>query len=142
MTKQEILKSNDFSGKLTLPRGYELYTIYTGGDRLHYYFFTPDNKLLFSGKDYRPSPLYKSIDCVESVIDCLSFLCLQDGATDREYFKDYTPEQLAFRDSPECEEMNMLIWDAEEMNRTDPDEQARHIEAMEYFNSHYTQLID
>jgi hypothetical protein len=134
MTKQEILNSNDFSGKLTLPYGFELYTLYPGGDKLHYYFFDRDN-LLFSGKNYRPSPLYPSIDCLASVIGCLSFLTLQDGATDREYFADYTPAQIRFRDSFECEALNLLVLNFEDETLE------QHADAVAYFTRNYTQEI-
>lgn len=144
MTKQEIINHYDFSGKLTLPNGFELLTMYPGGDKLHYFLFGPDNNIIFSGSDYSPSPLYPSIDSVESVVGCLSFLTLQDGATDKEYFADYTPEQIAFRDSSVAEEINLLISDFElyyEIDRHDEDMQECIRAAKEYFTSNYTQLI-
>lgn len=144
MTKQQLLSDNDFSGKLVLPHGYELYTIYKGGDKLHYYFFGMADELIFSGNDYRPSPLYPAIDSVEAVVGCLSFLTLQDGATDREYFANYTPAQLAFRDSYACEELNGLINDFEEFQYIAKDDEIAQEyckAAKDYFYANYTQEI-
>jgi hypothetical protein len=53
--------------------------------------------VLFYGEDFHCSPLH-AIDsdaCVESV---MGFLCLRPGDTDREYFADYTAQQLEFCD--------------------------------------------
>lgn len=144
MTKQQIVSHNDFSGKLVLPHGYELYTIYKGGDKLHYYFFGKADELIFSGNDYRPSPLYPAIDSVEAVVGCLSFLTLQDGDTDNEYFANYTPAQLAFSNSYECEELSMLAHDFEEYAYIDAqDEQGKEYTqaAKDYFYANYTQEI-
>lgn len=47
------------------------------------------------------------------ICDALGFLSLQDGDTDEEYFKDYTPDQIAWRDSPRCEELSLIQYDME-----------------------------
>lgn len=52
-------------------------------------------ELIFQGSDYCPSPLH-SIDGDESVAGILSFLSLQPGDTDWEYFSQYTEKQLQF----------------------------------------------
>ncbi len=63
---------------------------------------------LFSGSDFRPSPLH-SIDGDESVSALLGFLTLRLGDTDREYFDRYTAVQLDFaRDHAESLSMETI----------------------------------
>lgn len=50
---------------------------------------------LFRGEDFAGSPLHAD-DSDATVAALLGFLTLRPGDTDREYFADYTPEQLAF----------------------------------------------
>lgn len=50
---------------------------------------------LFRGEDFGPSPLH-SIDGDETVASLMGFLTLRPGDTDREYFENYTPAQLAY----------------------------------------------
>lgn len=106
--------------------------------------FDPNNNLLFSGDNYKPSLLYKSIDCVEAVVGGLSFLTLQEGATDEEYFSKYTPLQIEFRDSNQCEDLNTLINDFESGAWTAKDDeigQEYYSAAKLYFETHYFQDI-
>jgi len=50
---------------------------------------------LFSGEDFACSPMY-AIDSDRCIAALLSFLTLRPGDTDREYFDNYTPEQMTF----------------------------------------------
>lgn len=52
-----------------------------------------DGVTVFEGEDFRPSPLH-SIDGDETAGALLSFLSLQPGDTDPDYFDSYTPAQL------------------------------------------------
>ena len=70
------------------------------------------NTMLFQGEDFACSPLH-AIDsdaCVESL---MGFLTLKKGDTDKEYFDNYTPGQLAFSEehaeSLEIECMNRFV---------------------------------
>lgn len=54
-------------------------------------------KLLFEGEDFGASPMH-AVDSDEIVSSLMSFLTLRPGDTDREYFEDYTAEQLEFAD--------------------------------------------
>lgn len=88
------------------------------GTRRDYYcyrFFdtTLKEDPLFRGHDFSPSPMYAD-DMEKMIPDLLSFLSLQVGDTDEEYFKDYTPEQLAWTRSNRCEELKTLQMDMEE----------------------------
>ena len=59
------------------------------------YVLRMDGVILFRGEDYGCSPLH-CIDSDASVEGVMSFLTLRPGDTDRDYFADYTPEQLAY----------------------------------------------
>lgn len=48
--------------------------------------------LLFKGEDFSPSPILND-DAVRSL---MTFLCLQPGDTDAEYFSGYSDEQMEF----------------------------------------------
>jgi hypothetical protein len=50
---------------------------------------------LFKGEDFGCSPMH-AIDSVAAAEGLMGFLTLRPGDTDAEYFKDYTPEQLAY----------------------------------------------
>ncbi len=62
----------------------------------HPYF--NEEKVIFKGDDFGCSPLH-AIDSDECLRSLLSFLTLRRGDTDAEYFEDYTPEQMDFRDT-------------------------------------------
>jgi hypothetical protein len=51
--------------------------------------------VLFEGEDFGCSPLH-AIDSDQAVASLMTFMTLRPGDTDREYFDDYTPEQLAY----------------------------------------------
>lgn len=95
--------------------GFRLTLYYLGGERIGYRF-TDKGIKIFEGKDFRPSPMY-AIDSLESVYSLLGFLSLQDGDTDSDYFKDYTPDQLAWRDGSRPEYLSLLVNDFEERKR-------------------------
>jgi hypothetical protein len=75
----------------------------------------PEPGVLFEGEDFAGSPMHAS-DSDETLAALLTFLCLRPGDTDREYFESYSPEQLAWAGSYDCEvlacEVSMLA-DAE-----------------------------
>ena len=83
--------------------------------RLYYsYEFYVENELIFSDNDFSPSPLYldhKNTLNAKSIYSLLSFLTLQPGDTDDEYFKNYTETQLAFVDSGIADEIRIIIYD-------------------------------
>lgn len=90
---------------------YTLRLFYLGGEKLGYEF-KYGRKVIFTGKDYRPSPLH-AIDSLDSVYGLLSFLSCQPGDTDEEYFADYTLEQTEFVKA-HGETLSMLVFDYEE----------------------------
>jgi hypothetical protein len=86
-----------------------LYVLKTDTVYLQYYLFFK-NKLIFEGKDYRPSPLHDK-DSIESLVYLLGFLTVQEWDTDSEYFKDYGPLQWEWSKSPENEYLKGLVSD-------------------------------
>jgi len=71
------------------------------GQEILRYVFKDGRKTIFKGSDFGCSPLF-SIDSLDCVYSILSFLALKKGDTDADYFKDYTPEQLAWSESSRC----------------------------------------
>ena len=69
---------------------------------IRYELRDPAGAVLFAGDDFRPSPMHAD-DADETLRGLLGFLTLRPGDTDREYFADYSPAQLAFAESSECE---------------------------------------
>jgi len=64
-----------------------------GKYQVKYWFKNPENKIIFSGNDFYPSPMVKP-ESRESAIHLLIFLTLQEGDTDSDYFNNYTDSQL------------------------------------------------
>src|SRR5690606_37510935 len=62
---------------------------------------------VFSGADFRPSPMHAD-DADVTLRALCGFLFLRSGDTDRDYFADYSPAQLAFSASSECEQLQWL----------------------------------
>jgi hypothetical protein len=94
--------------------GFTLRLYYLDGDRL-YYVFKDGKRIIFEGKDYRPSPMH-SHDSLDAVYGLLSFLSIQEGDTEPEYFKDYTDQQLEWTRSMRCQDLAMIVFDWEERN--------------------------
>lgn len=106
----------------------------TASNHVHYELWYNDG-CLFSGNDFKPSPLYMR-DSLECILTCLSFLTLQLGGADKDYFKNYTPQQVAFRDSFETEQLNVEINDYDVwVNGHNPEPFYK--EAFDYFTSHF-----
>ena len=59
------------------------------------YEFFYRNKLIFEGEDFGCSPLH-AVDSDYAVAGILDFLSLRPGDTDKDYFDDYTEEQMEF----------------------------------------------
>jgi hypothetical protein len=89
--------------------GYRLLTWDTNSPgyraRLGYAFYQPDvEEPLFVGEDFHV-PTTKSIDADDTLCYLLWFLLLRVGDTDREYFSEYTPEQMAFAEGCDIERL-------------------------------------
>lgn len=105
---------------------YRLQLFCAPGERLGYRFFLPQeadrgcpDRALFAGDDFRPSPLH-AIDGDAVALALLSFLTLQPGDTDAEYFNAYTDEQMGWAQSYDCEALGaeVYLWE-ENLDRLD-----------------------
>lgn len=138
---KEFIESQNFLVALDFTKSCKIWygLQYRGSDKLYYELWF-NGELLFKGNDYRPSPI-NNIDDLESVIGGLGFLTLQEGAVDNEYFKDYTPKQIEFRDSTECENLNILLSDCEFYLMHDDPEDIDEIFYSEAYNEIKSNLI-
>ena len=80
-------------------------TDWRGQTRLAYRFCDGD-RLVFEESDFCGSPLHAD-DSDETVASLLTFLSLRPGDTDAEYFESYSPSQMEFAESSDCE---LLQW--------------------------------
>lgn len=73
----------------------------SGKDRISYRLKLHENgktRVIFQGDDFGASPLH-AIDSDETCAALLGFLTLRPGDTDKEYFENYTPEQMEFAET-------------------------------------------
>lgn len=79
----------------------------TGQIKTKYSLVSPDGTVIFSGNDLGCSPMHAP-ESRENAIALLGFLTVKPGDTDEDYFKDYTPEQLAWCQSDDCEDLSIF----------------------------------
>ena len=80
-------------------------------DTYRYAVVTPTG-VRFHGDAYCPSPMYHTDE--EKAVALLFYITLRPGDVDQDYFVDYTPEQLAWAKSFDCEEAAYDVAMAEE----------------------------
>ena len=87
------------------------YTHYTLGYRLTMREPGPKGNrvVLFEGEDHG-CPMHTAIDSDGAVRSIMGFLTLRPGDTDSDYFKAYTPEQMAYAEQ-HAESLNMAVID-------------------------------
>lgn len=78
--------------------------------RIGYELRDPAGEVLFRGADFAPGAATAD-DSDEALRALCGFLFLRPGDTDREYFADYSPRQLAFARSGDCELLAFLYSD-------------------------------
>lgn len=127
------IKDNDnFLCGLELKKyNFNVYLTYRGGENVQYHAFL-NNELLFTGEDYKPSPLIMQ-DSLEAVVSLLGFLCVQPGQTDPAYFAKYSDKQLDWAASHSAELLNIEISDF------DYEDGDYHTDAVEYFEKAFIQ---
>lgn len=128
-TIDKIKSDNEFLSGLEIPEyNVSVYLTHIGSDKVQYDMFW-NGKLIFTGDDYRPSPMYPGQDSIEAIVALLDFFVLQIGDIDRSYFEKYTPEQVEWRESKDCEELKILTLDFsndnDELDETDAHNDAR-----------------
>ena len=84
-----------------------------GKEQIAYYLDAPEGTRLFSGSDFYPAP-GMAVDGKEAAASLLTFLTLQPGDTDDEYFDDYTPRQLDWCQSMGAQELACWAMEVEE----------------------------
>jgi hypothetical protein len=84
-----------------------------GKAQVAYYLDDPEGQRIFEGSDFYPAPSM-SCDGPEAAASLLTFLTLQPGDTDPDYFNDYTADQLAWCESMDSEELGSWAMDVEE----------------------------
>lgn len=127
-----LIKDENFLCSMNFPPfGISLILHYQGTDKVAYWLFN-NQAVLFSGNDYRPSPMFSGIDSIESCVALLSFLTLSEGDTDKEYFANYTPDQRKWSRSDACKELQTHIFDFE------GGESEYLKDAIEFFQNAYT----
>lgn len=92
----------------------ELYLFHTGkqdhaGRDILAYRFYDGPYTIFEGMDFSNSPL-NALDSPETISAMLSFLSLEEGDTDAEYFEDYSSDQLEWRDA-RAEDLKNSMYD-------------------------------
>lgn len=75
-----------------------------GNNTYKYTFSTPTQKNLFTGSDLRMGACHSPHNSSEAARSLLSFLTTRIGAAGEAYFANYTPEQLVWANSEECEQ--------------------------------------
>lgn len=128
LSANSLMKDENFLSSLNLPDSLHVILIWKGGEKVSYYAFLK-GELLFQGDDFKPSPLH-GYDTINTMVDLLGFLTVKEFDTDAEYFANYTPEQIAFRDSFACEELGGYVSDFEDGEYSQ--------QAKEYFTKHFT----
>lgn len=120
-TKRDVLRDVELQGT-----GYRL-TVWelagsphmsTGQERLAYEFRNRAGEVLFAGDDFGCSP-QDAIDSDDMLRGLLGFLTLRPGATDDDYFADYTDAQRAFAEG-DAEELSMWALDNQEELESGP----------------------
>jgi hypothetical protein len=81
---------------------------HAGRDILAYRFYDGPYTI-FEGMDFSNSPL-NALDSPETISAMLSFLSLEEGDTDAEYFEDYSSDQLEWRDA-RAEDLKNSMYD-------------------------------
>ena len=72
--------------------------------KVGYQLMWPGHRILFKGEDLGV-PSNQCIDSDDTLRDLIGWLTLKPGDTDEEYFENYTPEQLAFAQSDDAQNM-------------------------------------
>ncbi len=105
----------------------DIYLIYAGeGNPVYFSFF--NGNLLFSGDDYKPAASHCR-DTLECVVGLLDWFVLQIGDTATDFFKNYTPFQIKWRESMYAQNLRMYC-----MCFVNP-EDIEHEEAKNYFTN-------
>jgi hypothetical protein len=79
---------------------------------IKYTFTAPDGEILFQGEDLHCSPMHAP-ESLETAKSLLTFLTLKPGDTDSDYFEDYTPRQMEWCQSMDCENLSLYAMEGD-----------------------------
>ena len=85
----------------------------SGHSKVRYYLDDPNGRRLFEGDDLG-IPAHQAADGPEAATALLSFLTVQPGDVEEEYFDKHTPEQLDWCQSEEAEDLSLFVLELEE----------------------------
>jgi len=89
----------------------------TGQEMIGYAFYhVSEDDPIFVGEDCGVSPMH-AIDSDDALRGLLGFLTLRRGDTDPDYFANYTPRQIAFAESSDCEFLTMWAMEPDASER-------------------------
>lgn len=90
-----------------------------GKNIIGYRFWDASGALLWDAEDFACSPMHAidSDDCLRGI---LGFLTLRIGDTDPEYFESYTPDQMAWSQSSDCEYLSLYAMDQTDIGENEP----------------------
>lgn len=129
-TPSTIKEDENFLCGLELKElGLNVYLSYQGSDKVAYDAFL-NGEMLFTGNDFRPSPLH-NIDDLQSAVSILIFLSAAPGDINKEYFANYTEKQKNWSKSFDCELLKAKISDYDTPNSE------YYEEAKKYFESQF-----
>jgi hypothetical protein len=111
---ENILRHVEFENKYRLLTWDTNKTDSMGKYKVGYQFYKADTgEVIFSGEDFCCSPLH-AIDSNECLRSLMTFITLRPGDTDKEYFENYTPEQMEFAEN-EAEYLSMWALEDDEV---------------------------
>ena len=111
---ENILRHVEFENKFRLLTWDTNKTDSMGKNIVGYQFYKVDTgEVIFSGEDFCCSPLH-AIDSNECLRSLMTFITLRPGDTDKEYFENYTPEQMEFAEN-EAEYLSMWALEDDEV---------------------------
>lgn len=76
------------------------------------YTFRQNNAVLFIGDDFHTPGFYDPVS-KKSAMSLMGFFTLVEGDTDDDYFEGYTEDQIDFRESLDCQELQSDVYNYE-----------------------------
>lgn len=131
---EAVKNSDNFAVGLELEQ-IQIYLLFHTSPYMAYKAFR-NGELLFEGNDYKPAPSH-NCDSLEAIVDLLGFLTVKEGDTDPDYFKNYTPAQIEWTKTSDCEDVLLLVADFE-----DDDDKARQLIARTTLEGHQWPRIE
>lgn len=111
--EKELIRTLRLNG--TTLRVYDLFKRDSMGKSVLGYEFKVGRKVLFQGTDFHCSPCF-AIDSLKTAYAILGFLTVRHEDVEKEYFDEYTEEQMNWTRSSKCVYLSYKVSDWEEKN--------------------------